>query len=101
MPDDLDSAAADARYLAHTAASIRAMRAADAPPAAIKWMLVELNKRLPAAREAIDPVRAELRLTRDRAVRLGDIVAPTAHEAAVKMVYALNREWCGVDARRS
>src|SRR5262249_46884773 len=63
--------------------------------AAVKRLHAELSQRYPNDRAAIGAVERELRLVRDRAVRLGDIVAPTAHEATIKMVFALNRERLG------
>jgi len=56
-----------------------------------------LNEKFPEAREAIRKVTMELRLTRNAAVRLGDFVAPTAHEVAIETLFALNRERFGVE----
>jgi hypothetical protein len=88
-PDDLTAAAKAARYLASTVASIRGLSDTEN---ARKRLTAELADNYEAARAAIRSVTPELRLTRAGAVRLGDIVAPTAHEAAVEMVFALNRE---------
>jgi hypothetical protein len=94
--DDLKAAAREARYLASTAASIHGLQAAGATVSATK-LLHELNQKYPEARKAIANVAMELRRARESAVHLGDVVASTAHEAAVEMVLALNREQFGVD----
>jgi DNA-binding response OmpR family regulator len=97
MSPDLDAAASEARYLASTVAAIRGLRAAGAGDGPIQRLDAELHERYPRAREAIVAVKLELRRTRDHAVRLGGIIAPTAHEAALEMVLALNRERFGVE----
>ena len=86
MAHDLDAAVRAARYLASTVASIRALAAAAESQAIIKRLATELNQRYPDCRDAIRDAAMELRLIRESAVHLGDIVAPTAHEAAAK--------WC-------
>jgi hypothetical protein len=95
MPDDLDVAAREARYLASTVSAIRALPTAGASEVAITRLDAELKQRFEAAYQAIMAVAAELRLVRDRAAKFGDIIAPTAHEAALEMVLALNRERFG------
>lgn len=93
MPyDDLESAANAARYLASMSASIRGLMEDDEDANVITKLRRELNQSYADAREAIRNVAMELRRTRDSAVRLGDVVAPTAHEAAIEMVQVLNRE---------
>jgi hypothetical protein len=88
-PDDLTAAARAARYLASTVASIRGLSDSEN---ARKRLTAELADNYEAARTAIRSVTPELKLTRAGAAVLGDIVAPTAHEAAIAMVWALNRE---------
>src|SRR5262249_27912798 len=97
MSPDLDAAATAARYLATAAASIRALPAAGATEDTIKRLTDELSQNYPDAREAIRAVAMEIRRTRACAFTFGDVVAPTAHEAALEMVYALNRERFGVE----
>jgi hypothetical protein len=93
--DDLDAAARAARYLSSGVSSIRALAAAGVGEEAVQRLATRLSEDYSGARDAIHAVAMELRLTRDSSVRLGDIVAPTAHEAAVAMVYALNMERFG------
>src|SRR5262249_44885000 len=95
MPnDDLEAAARAARCLATAAGGIHALMTTNPSSNAATELSNDLSDIYPEAREAIDRVRAELRLTRDQGVRLGDIAAPTAHEAALEMVHAVNRERC-------
>jgi hypothetical protein len=94
---DLDAAAREAGRLASAVAAIRSLPANLANAAKIKRLVTELNQSFPDARSTIKAVELELRRTRDAIVRLSDIVAPTAHEAAVEMVLALNRELFGVE----
>jgi hypothetical protein len=122
---DLEAAARAARYLASAACAIHAMIEAGEgnKPAKllipkpvpgdestytlmeagrcespVKHLLDDLNQQLPEACEAIRAVATELRLTRTSVFRCGDVVATTAHEAAMKMVYLLNGQWFGVEA---
>lgn len=94
--DDLKAAAKAARYLASTAASIHGLRAAGATAGAMK-LSDELAEFYPAARAAIAKVAPELKQTRAAPARSGDVVAPTAHEVAVEMVLAVNRERFGFE----
>jgi hypothetical protein len=94
---DLDAAAREAVRVASAVAVIRCLPTNSANAAKIERLVAELNQSFPAAQSAIEVVELELRQTRDAIVRLGDIVAPTAHEAAVEMVQALNRERFGVE----
>lgn len=94
---DLDAAAREAIRLASAVAAIRGLRAISANAAKTKRLVTELNQSFPAARSTIEAAELELRRTRDAIVRLGDIVAQTAHEASVEMVLALNRELYGVE----
>lgn len=89
----LNVAAAAARYLVSTVAGLRGLMAQGMNRDIIKRQLDRLTRELPAKRAAIDAVADELKGTRTCAVHLGDIVAPTAHQATVAMVLALNREW--------
>lgn len=94
--EDLKAAAKSARHLVSIVTSIRALPAAGASKAAVTKLVNELNQDYPEARAAIGKVTAELRLSRLASgmgkAQFGDIVAATAHEVAVKMVLALNRE---------
>lgn len=92
MPDDLDAAAFHARYLASMVSTIRGLRTAGESVNTIKRLISELHQKLPSAEAAIRAVQMELRRTRESEVRFGDLVKLTAHEAAVEMVRALNRE---------
>src|SRR5262245_24031579 len=89
---DLDRAAAAARYFATYVQTIRALP--DDAAETRRAFLAELAHRYEADRSAIASVTDELRLTRhqDGAIHSGDISASTAHEVAVSMVLALNRE---------
>src|SRR5947209_20537156 len=89
MPDDLDAAASAARGLASEVAGIRGLQEAGARNETLKRLTIEMNQGYFEAQKAIEAVTMELRQTRDRAVRFGDIVAPTDHEAALQMVLAL------------
>jgi hypothetical protein len=60
-------------------------------------LTAELNQRYPEAKAAIKVVLTDLRRTRSHRPNLGDIYAPTAHEAAVEMVHALNRQDFGFE----
>jgi len=99
MADDLHVAAAAARRLATTVSTIRALRAEGATRPA-DWLSDDLDS--DSARgffldvAAIEAVEEELRRTRTAPARLGDVVAPAAHEATVEMVLALNRERLGL-----
>ena len=95
MTDDLRAAASAARYFASTVAAIRALPAAGAGNDTVMRLARELSRRYDDLRAAIGAVSAELRQTRSCVFRAGDFVAPSAHEAAVKMVHALNRELFG------
>jgi len=98
MPDeDLDDAAKAARYLASMSASIRGLMEDDEDADVIMKLRRELNQSYADAREAIRNMAMELRRTRDSSVRIGGVVAPTAHEAAIEMVQVLNRERFGVE----
>jgi hypothetical protein len=94
---DLDAAARAARYLATLASTIRALPTTGASARTIERLATELSQNYSDARAAIRAVANELKLTRNCAVQLGDIVAATAHEATLEMVYALNRERFGVE----
>jgi hypothetical protein len=94
---DLNAAAAAARGLASMVSAIRGLMAAGAREDTIKRLTDQLNDKYEEAQASIQTVVMELRLTRDCAVQLGDVVAPTAHEAAEEMVRALNRERFGVE----
>ena len=89
---DLSAAAASARTLASAALAVCGLRAMGASETTIQRLLADMNQLYPSARATIARVVVELRRTRTAAVRLGDIAAPTAHEAALEMVRALNRE---------
>ena len=95
MSDELRVAASAARYLASAVAPIRALRETGASERAVKRLLDELNDALPTHKASIRAVTNLLRQTRDRAIKLGDISAPTAHEIAIELVHALNREVIG------
>lgn len=97
MSDTLYSATSAARSLASMVAAIRGLAASGASKHIVTRLHVELNKKYPAAFGAIAAAAMELRRLRGAAVRFGDVVAPTAHEAAVVMLYALNRELLGVE----
>jgi DNA-binding MarR family transcriptional regulator len=81
-----------ARLLVSVVRMIRGLPTTGAKDSTIKELLGALAQDYLAAEDAIKAVKMELRLTRNSAVCLGDITAPTAHEATLKMVQALNRE---------
>jgi hypothetical protein len=93
--DELEAAAQAARYLVSTAACIRGLIADGESEKIITELKRELNQKLTEASKAIRNVEMELRRTRTNAFRIGDISAPTAHEAAIKIVHGMNREWFG------
>src|SRR5207253_845768 len=95
--DDLDGARKAAHYLASAAAGIHALSTDGASEQTIARLTRELNQNYPDARKAIGSVAMELKLIRNCPVKLGDVVAPTAHEAAVELVFALNRSRCGFE----
>lgn len=93
MSKELKAAANAARYLAHTVSTIRTLATAGADLAA-RRLFIELNERFPEACKTISAVEMELRQARkaEAVVQFGDITAPTAHEASIRMVFALNQE---------
>jgi hypothetical protein len=86
--EDLTNAALAARFLASTVPCIRDLPEGQARERVLKQLDCIFN----ACQEDIRKVEMELAQTRNRTVRLGDFVAPTAHELTIKMVYALNQE---------
>ena len=95
--DDLDAAARAARHLASGVAGIRGLAAAGVNEGVVKRLADELNAEYQELRKAIRAVEGEVRLTRQSCVRFGSLAAPTAHEAAVRMLWALNKELFGVE----
>src|ERR1051325_10303956 len=94
---DLNAAARGARSIVSRVAAIRGLLAAGVSKPTIARLERELNVELGQARAAIYCVKDELRGARSAIVRLGDFTAPTAHEMAVEMVYAINRKKFGVE----
>jgi hypothetical protein len=109
--EKLSLSAAAARYLVSTAAVARlatvkeqrplgefraAEIVADEERRLAERVWRELNAKFPSARDAIRAAAPLLRRTRGlRAYHCGDLTAPCAHEAAIKLVLAVNRERFG------
>jgi hypothetical protein len=92
---DLVYALINARYLVTASSAILAM-----PPdnEVGSILLAQLNQNLTAAHEAIGAVTRQLRRARAVAATFGDIAAPSAHEAAIELAFAINRECIGRNA---
>ena len=93
--NDLKEAATSARNLVNDATAVHALR--DESPGVAAELLRQLNKAFPEACAAIKKVAMELRCVRESVAAFGDVTAPTAHEAAVELVYILNRGKFGVE----
>jgi hypothetical protein len=94
---DLDAASKSASYLAGMAGPLYDLLVEGNARHWVKDQIAEVNRKLPEARAAIHKMQDEFRWTRDSALHLGDVVASTAHEFAVQMVFLLNRRLFGIE----